>query len=153
MLESIAKKNGNLNKLLSAIPSKQISVFGCGENERLAIIDSLDSFILYIVDSVDTALKVDSALNTLGKNSRIYNPDFNYASSTIFSYTKINTVLNELLHGDIDALVVPISAFVHKIPCPDRFSKLTLAVGEIYDRNATLPIVVNTDSFAIDIIK
>lgn len=143
MLESIAKKNGNLNKLLSAIPNKLISVFGCGENERLAIIDSLDSFIMYIVDSVDTAIKVDSALNTLGKNSRIYNPDFNYASSTIFSYTKINTILNELLYGEVDTLVVPISALVHKLPNPSRFEKLSISQGQTLDRKDIISKLAN----------
>lgn len=135
MLESIVKKNGNLNKLLSSIPNKQISVFGCGENERLAIIDSLDSFILYIVDSMDTALKVDSSLNSLGKNSAIFNPDFNYFSSTIFSYTKVNTILNNLRYGDIDALVVPISSLVHKLPNIDRFEKYTIEKNANLDRD------------------
>lgn len=121
MLESIVKKNGNLNKLIDSIPYKQISVFGCGLNERLAIVDSLDSFIVYIVENIDTAIKINAELENQGKNSRIYSPDFNYSSSTIYSYSKINTLLNELIFGDINALVVPIGALTYKIPNKETF--------------------------------
>lgn len=139
MLESIVKNNGNLNKLLSAIPYKQISVFGCGENERLAIIDSLDSFIMYIVDSMDTALKVDNELNNLGKNSRIYNPDFNYSSSTIYSYSKLNELLNDILFGEVDTLVVPITALTHKLPRVSKYeNKMHISNGDIVDRKELL---------------
>ena len=115
MLESIVKKNGNLNKLLDSALNKQISVFGCGLNERLAILDSLDSFIFYVVDSSDTAIKVNEELNKMGKNSLIYNPNFNYDSSTIYSYSKINNVLNNILYGEVNALVVPVNALTYKI--------------------------------------
>ena len=135
MLESIVKKNGNLNKLLDSALNKQISVFGCGLNERLAILDSLDSFIFYVVDSSDTAIKVNEELNKMGKNSLIYNPNFNYDSSTIYSYSKINNILNNILYGEVNALVVPINALTHKIASVENYANIiNLEVGKSFDR-------------------
>lgn len=135
MLESIIKKNGNLNKLLDAIPNKQISVFGCGLNERLAILDSLDSFILYVVDSVDTAIKVNDELNNLGKNSLIFNPDFNYGSSTIYGYSQINQLLNKILYNDVNAMVVTAPALTYKIvDVQNYYNTISLKMGEEYSR-------------------
>ena len=135
MLGQIVKKNGNLNKLLESIPYKQISVFGCGSNERLAIIDSLDSFILYLVDSEDTAINVNNKLLSLGKSSRIFSPDFNYSISTIYNYSKINRLLNEILYEEVNCLVVPVSKLMYKISNIDNFKKhISLTLNQTISR-------------------
>lgn len=135
MIENLVKKEGNLNKLLKNIPNKQISVFGCGENERLAIIDSLDSFILYITSNINDAIKINDKLNSLNKNSLIFNPNFDFKISSLFNYTSTMEILNKVYFKEINALVVPVSNLAYKLPDPKYLNNyINLAVGQSVKR-------------------
>lgn len=135
MIENLIKQEGNLNKLLTNIPNKQISVFGCGENERLAIIDSLDSFILYLTPTINDAIRINDELLLLNKNSLVFNPDFNFKVGSFFNYNYINSTLNKILFGEINALVLPITNLMYKLPNPNSYKEfLFLKVGQTLKR-------------------
>ncbi len=135
MLENVIKKEGNLHKLIKNIPLRQISVFGCGENERLAIIDSLDSFILYVTPTINDAIRIKEQFENIGKTCEVLNPLYNFGVSTFFDYTKINKILNNIIFENINSLVMPIEALISKYPKVDNYlNKLTIKVGDFLNR-------------------
>lgn len=143
MLENIIKKEGNLYKLIKNIQNKQISVFGCGENERLAIIDSLDSFILYVTPSINDAIRIKEQLENVGKSCEILNPMFNFGVSTFFDYAKLNKTLNNIIFENINALVMPIEALISKYPNVDNYlSKLTIKSGDVLNRENIVSLLI-----------
>ena len=143
MLENVIKKEGNLYKLIKNIPNKQISVFGCGENERLAIIDSLDSFILYVTPTINEAIKVKEQFENMGKTCEVLNTLFNFSVSTFFDYTKINKTLNNIVFENINALIMPIETLILKYPNVDNYlNKLVLKTGDVFSREKVVSTLI-----------
>lgn len=121
MIENIIRKDGNLTKLISYATNKTMSVFGCGIEERLAIIDSLDSFVMYITNTLDDAREMCDRLNAMGRNSKVFYADFNYGLNTFYSYTKLNEILNDIAHEKINTLVLPVASLTAKLPSFENY--------------------------------
>lgn len=134
------KLGGDVAELSKAVnDGKLISVFGCSEAERICFSAILPKFIVYIVSDVSDTERIKNSFEHYGRTPRIL-PERedvlvlsrNVSSNSTFS--RIN-ILNEILSGVTDTLIVTPEAISTYFPRPDKLKEFThdFTVNKEYD--------------------
>ncbi|MDR0850788.1 MAG: transcription-repair coupling factor [Christensenellaceae bacterium] len=113
-------------------------VTGMGIGER-AMTAALAVPLLYVAPDLDTAVKVLSQVEALGRQGDILAQKFTLVfgmdENKNPTFKKYFEVLNKLTAGELDILIVLPEVLMQRLPCPQFFrqSCLSLSVGDKYD--------------------
>ncbi|MBO7218469.1 MAG: hypothetical protein J6V40_00635, partial [Clostridia bacterium] len=115
MLTKLLDKNSVLSSLISSIENgNNVSVFGCNIGEKLAILTEIESFIFFVANDKEEAVKVNNLLLDLRLRSCVLDSVITYKTNEFFDKGEFIDILSKLVSNDLDAIVVTPNVLVEK---------------------------------------
>ena len=131
---------GDVAELCKAVnDGKLISVFGCSEAEKICFSSILPKFIVYVVSDISDTERIKNSFYHYGRTPRILpeREDVLVLSKNVSSNSTFSRIgiLNEILSGAIDTLIVTPESVSTYFPRPDKLKEFThsFKVNEEYD--------------------
>ena len=139
MLTKLLDKNSVLSSLIESLESgHNISVFGCNIGEKLAILNEIESFIFFVANDKEEAVKINNLLLDLRLRSAVLDSVINYSTNEFFDKGEFIDVLSKLVGGSLDALVVTPEVLVEKFVSYDTIKDAVFHINiddkiDVYD--------------------
>ena len=134
MFSKLYKPNGVLKSLITALENNEnISVFGAGMGEKLAIVNSVDKFLFFVANNEKEGKELENALSSLGKKVKFLKESPSFELNVVENIFLENySALKLFSMGELDALIVLPSILTNKYPKPikNEFIKLEVDLEE-----------------------
>lgn len=120
-------------------PHEKLTVFGCDLDAKLTILCDTGKFLLLPVEDVKDAVLIKEKLNECGFRVEMLCEKLNYNLNPFDNEynEKVLKILNDLLLGQVDALIINPMFLYYKLPNIDWLKSKILSVkkGEVIDLN------------------
>lgn len=122
--------SGNFRLLNNAVSEgEDISVFGLNLGEKLALLED-SAFLFFVVENEDKILEVANKLEMLGRTCEYITNVITPNSSEFEAYEKNLSILNKIVNGDINTLIITPEVMSAKFPKADKLKSILLKVGD-----------------------
>lgn len=124
LYQKFLSTNSVLSKLKNSVDNYQnITVFGFNRNEKMWLMSETDSFVCYVVATAKQAAEVKESLIAAGRRvaSWLCPLSFSYSNFESAEFAELKQIFNNLVCGELDALVLVASTILTRLPSPQEF--------------------------------
>ncbi len=157
MIKTLLNKSGNFNKFLQSLENgENISVFGLGTNEKIAVIKECNSFCLLVASSDKICLELKEELEKANLNVAVLLtlPSLNFIK---FNNELINfrETMLKVESGAIDVLIITPQILKQKFVNPNKFKErfLNLEVGSTLSLDVFKTMLQNSGLTRVDCVQ
>ena len=118
MIEFLSKNSIYATLINSIKPHEKLTVFGCDLDAKLTILNDTGKFLLFVTSDVKEAVNIKEKLTETGYKVESLTEKLNYNLNPFDNEynEKVLKVLNKVLNGEIDALIVNPMFLYYKLP-------------------------------------
>ncbi len=144
--------DSNYKRLLSAVKNGvDCSVFGLNIGEKLALIQD-SAFIFFVVDSIEKADSISTKLSALGRTCEILSENIDVLTSPFYSCEKTVSILQKIINGQIDALIITPNVLAGRFPSRERLSTTNIMVGDEIDLENFVKFLVSINYKRVELV-